>query len=316
MAARAYSPTALEQYAACPLRFAYRAILGLRPRDRIERLEQVDPATRGALFHRVQFLLQAELAAAGLLPLRPAGLEAADDLLDRVLAAVRDEAAEKLAPAIPRVFAAACDRLRLDLRGWLRALVKADDGFAPLHRELAFGLAADTSKGADHDPASRTAAVEIELAGLPFAVKLRGSIDLVEARGEELRVTDHKTGRPPERRYLQVGGGEKLQPILYALTAEKLLGRPVGAGRLFFCTRRGGYKVLEVRIDDSARRAIAEVLGQIEEAVAQAFLPAWPREEACATCDFLAICGPGEERRIRRKKGERLRPLELLRSRS
>lgn len=331
---RPYSPTALEQYAACPLRFAYRAILGLRPRDRIERLEQLDPATRGALFHRVQFLLQGRLAERGLLPLVAGNLAEAENELEDVLAAAAAEAAEKLAPAIPRVFAAAIERLRLDLRGWLHALAAAGDGFVPLHRELAFGLEGEAA--AEHDPASRDDSIEIAIPELPFRFHLRGSIDLVEARygsggseGEaegqgaedpslilELRVTDHKTGRPPEKRYLQIGGGEKLQPILYALAAERLLGRAVTAGRLFYCTRRGGYRVLEVRLDEAARKAIAEVLGQLENAIAGGCLPAWPRAEACATCDFLSICGPHEEKRIRRKKGEAMRPLEMLRGRS
>ena len=316
LARRPYSPTALEQFAACPLRFAYRALLGLRPRDRIERLEQLDPATRGALFHRVQFLLQGSLAQAGLLPLRSPGLVAADLLLDEVLAVAAADAEEKLAPAIPRVFAAGIERLRLDLRGWLRALVVADDGFVPLHRELAFGLPLDGKAGTEHDPASRAESVEILLPNLPFPFHLRGSIDLVEGRGEELRVTDHKTGRPPEKRWLLLGGGEKLQPILYGLTAEALLGRPVAAGRLFFCTRRGGYRVIEVRLDDNARRAMAETIATIDDAIAEVFLPAWPRQDACATCDFQAICGPEEERRVARKKTDRLRALENLRSRA
>ena len=42
---RAYSPTALQNYAHCPLRFFYQAVLRLRPRDRPERLEQLDPLT-------------------------------------------------------------------------------------------------------------------------------------------------------------------------------------------------------------------------------------------------------------------------------
>lgn len=320
LARRPYSPTTLEQFAACPLRFAYRAIFGLRPRDRIERLEQLDPATRGALFHRVQFLLQERLIAASLVPLRPERLPAAEDLLDEVLAVVAGAAAEQLAPAIPRVFATAIEKMRLDLRGWLRAVAAADDGFAPLHRELAFGLPADP----EHDPASSPASVEVRLEELPFPFHLRGSIDLLERRlaaggGEELRVTDHKTGRPPEKKYLQIGGGEKLQPILYALAGERLLERPVGSGRLFYCTRRGGYKVLEVRLDAAARAAVAEVLRLVEGSLESAFLPAWPRPEACATCDFVGICGPHEESRIRRKRQpvqQQMAALESLRSRS
>ena len=51
LARRAYSASALQQFAICPYRFLLHAIHQLRPRESPVALEQMDPLTRGALFH-------------------------------------------------------------------------------------------------------------------------------------------------------------------------------------------------------------------------------------------------------------------------
>ncbi len=121
LTARSYSPSALQHFAACPYRFLLYAIHQLRPREEKVALEHMDPLTRGALFHETQFRLFRELQGAQLLPMRPPHtariLEIADSVLDRVAA----ENAEKLAPAIPRVWRSEIEDLRTDLRGWIRA---------------------------------------------------------------------------------------------------------------------------------------------------------------------------------------------------
>ena len=50
----------------CPYKFALHGIYRLRPRDESAQLEQMDPRTRGALFHEIQFELFQELAARGI----------------------------------------------------------------------------------------------------------------------------------------------------------------------------------------------------------------------------------------------------------
>ncbi len=55
--ARAWSPSSLQQFATCPYKFALHGIYGLRPREEAAPIEQMDPLTRGALFHPVQFAL-------------------------------------------------------------------------------------------------------------------------------------------------------------------------------------------------------------------------------------------------------------------
>ena len=104
LAARSYSPSALQHFAPCPYRFLLYAIYSFRPRDEKVALEQMDPLTRGALFHEAQFQLFRELQTAQLLPMRPANQARVTEIADRVLDRVAAENEEKLAPAIPRVW--------------------------------------------------------------------------------------------------------------------------------------------------------------------------------------------------------------------
>ena len=181
-------------------------------------LEQMDPLTRGALFHAVQFRLLGELKAADILPVNAANLPDALSIADRVLNVVAAEFADKLAPAIERVWRTEIEDLRTDLRGWLQHIAVNDDDWIPQHFEFAFGLRSQEAR----DPASTS-----EEAVLDEGVRLRGSIDLVERHATRgvLRVTDHKTGKPPEKTPAYVGGGLFLQPLLYGLAARQLLGR-------------------------------------------------------------------------------------------
>jgi len=54
---RSYSPTALQNYAACPYKFFLQAIHKLAPREISEAIEELDPLQRGSLIHQIQFEL-------------------------------------------------------------------------------------------------------------------------------------------------------------------------------------------------------------------------------------------------------------------
>ena len=81
---RSYSPTALQHFASCPYRFLLSAILRLEPRDKKVAIEKLDPLTRGALFHEIQFAFFNALRKDGVLPLTPDRLSGALDLADRI----------------------------------------------------------------------------------------------------------------------------------------------------------------------------------------------------------------------------------------
>jgi ATP-dependent helicase/nuclease subunit B len=345
--ARSFSATALQNYASCPYRFFLSAILRLEMRQEPAAIEAIDPLTRGSLFHETQFEVLTKLKSAGLLPLvrgrldgeegRPLDqveersrsergqatlpdlqitvgtpipanpIDRAFELVDRALERLAREYEDRLAPAIPRVWQDGINSIRADLREWLRRMADSADGWVPEKFELSFGL---TDRGPrDSDPDSVSDAVEII-----GDFKLRGSIDLVERHASgKYRVTDHKTGKARADKDTIVGGGKYLQPLLYALAAQKVLNTRVESGRLYYCTADGGYEERVVPLDEFNLQAVTSVLTTIRQGLADAFLPAAPEKGACGWCDFLAVCGSLEEMRTRTKPGDRLVQLKRIR---
>jgi ATP-dependent helicase/nuclease subunit B len=295
LSAHAWSPSVLQQFARCPYRFALRGIHGLRPAEQPSAIQRMDPATRGEIYHAVQFELLRDR------PTADAALERLDDVLHEV--AKRYE--EKLAPAIPQIWRAEVQAIRADLRGWLQYRAANDAEWTPLHSELSFGMPYD----ARHDPHSRRDPVVLE-----DGFRLQGSIDLVERHSSGvLRVVDHKTGKMPEPRPEMVGGGEVLQPALYALAAEKMLGEAVAFGRLHYSTIAQNYRTVDVPLNDWSRHRAALVLRVIDDAIRDGFLPAAPRKDGCKRCDYLPVCGPYEEERAAGKLQPELKSLKDLR---
>jgi ATP-dependent helicase/nuclease subunit B len=304
---RSYSPSSLQNFAACPYRFLLHAIFQFRPREEPAPLQQMDPLTRGSLFHAVQFELFSELRQAGLLPIASARLTRMLDLADQVLDRVAAQFEEDLAPAIPRVWKSEVEGVRTDLRGWLQHTAALQPEWIPAHFEFGFGLRA----GAGRDPASTS-----DEAVILDGIRLRGSIDLIERHTtrDALRVTDHKTGKAPERRPQYVGGGSALQPLLYALAVERLLDGPVESGGLYFCTERGDFTRFDIPVTEESRGRLTRVLQTIQRSIEGGFLPAAPQAGACSLCDYRPVCGPYEEMRTRRKQPERLETLVEIRN--
>ena len=307
MGARPFSPTALENFSACPYRFFLQAVHRLQPREDAEALETIDPLTRGALFHEIQFEVLTRLRDEGRLPLDPAHLEAAFAMLQETVDRVAAANEERLAPAIPRVWMDGITGIRADLREWLRRSSEGAHGWVPDRFELSFGLADRDRPHADAKSAAEPAPV---LDGL----LLRGSIDLVERRADgTLRVTDHKTGKARVPAGAVVWGGAALQPMLYGLAAEVVLKAPVESGRLYYCTADGDFTERAIPLDEDNRGLTRRAIDIIGRALEEGFLPAAPAREACRWCDYRTVCGPNEESRTARKPKDRLSDLLDLR---
>jgi len=302
---RPYSLSALQRFTACPYQFLLATIYRLEPWDEPEPLVRMDPLTRGSLFHKAQAEFYRALEKDGRLPVTPASLAAAADVLNAVLDRVAGEYAETLAPAIERVWRDEVDELRRDLGIWVQKLAD-DQSWRPAYFEFSFGL---NDEG--RDPRSLPDPILVD-----GRFVLRGSVDLIEHRADLdlLRITDHKTGKNRSNPDLVVGGGGTLQPVLYSLAIEEGLEKKVFSGRLFYATTVGGFVEHEIPINDYTRGQGLQVLEIIDRAVEAGFLPAAPSERACTWCDFRPVCGPREEERTRRKSRERLADLEALRS--
>ena len=307
LSARPYSVSALQKFAVCPYQFLLSAIYRLEPRQEAGPLEQMDPLTRGHMFHRVQADLMRALKQRVMLPVTSATLSQAQAVLDHTLNTVAEEYREQLAPAIDRVWRDEVESIRGDLRGWLQHVAEADAEWEPIHAELGFGIA-----GLDAESVREPVVLEARW-------RLHGVVDLIERhRGSaDLRVTDHKTGANWTQTGMVVGGGEVLQPVLYGLAVEGALRQPVAEARLFYCTAKGGgtNRVVPLTAEalNRARRRGIEVLEIIDRAVENGVLVPAPRDGACHWCDFHEVCGPWEETRIRRKDPRPLDELAALR---
>ncbi len=303
-----YSASALQQFASCPYRFLLSGIYGLRERKTVVALEQLDPLTRGSLFHKAQEVFLQELQQAQLLPVTQDRLALTLEIADRVFSSVATSYESDFAPALLPVWNSEIEALRTEFRVWVVQLPRIHSEWMPIHFEFDFGLAGEPIMG-------RESGNRLAPAVILGDVRLRGSIDLVERHRhrETLRVTDHKTGRVPKELPVSVGRGEALQPLLYAAAAECLLGKPVEAGMLFYSTERGGYKEAVVAFDEAGRQRLRKVLEVIDDHIRQGFLPAAPRQEACALCEFRAVCGPHEEKRVKQKPRQRLDSLNEVR---
>jgi ATP-dependent helicase/nuclease subunit B len=273
---RAYAPTTLQLYAVCPYRFYLTAIFKLKPMPQPEAAQRMDARTRGDIFHRTQALVMRELS----FPIRPADLDGAYERLDEVLAAVAAEEEEMNPPAIPQVWREEIGRLRADLRGWLSELARSSIEFAPLEIEWRFQ--------------------DVKLFG---EYLLSGSIDVIERNASgALRIIDHKTGAPPKEIPAGIGKGEILQPILYSLAAEQVLGTGITRGRLFYATLRGNYRTIDIPVNAAGRERMRELLDHIDTAIDNGEFHTFPRKDACRSCDYRPVCGPYEEERSGRKK--------------
>ena len=321
LAARAYSLSALQKFAACPYQFLLAAIYRLEPAEEPQPLQKLDPLTRGALFHEVQAEFFRALKAQGRLPVTDVDLAEALRTLDTIVTRVAAAYHERLAPAIERVWNDEIADIAKDLRVWARRLPNEQD-WVPAYFEFSFGLPRElASEG--RDPASLPDPVLVD-----GRFKLRGSVDLIEVKRagpgsgapspepeKRLRVTDHKTGKNRTTWRTVIGGGGLLQPVLYSMAVEQALGGSVASGRLFYCTAPGGFTDHEIPLNDANRRAGLEALEIVDRAIELGFLPAAPSRGACTWCDFRAVCGPHEQMRIGIKSPDRLGDVIMLRER-
>lgn len=305
---RSFSPTALQTFSACPYKFVLYTIHKLAPRDVPNRIEELDALSRGSLVHETQFELLQSLRRKDLLPIRRDTMEAARLELTEVLGRVAERYKQDLMPSIERVWEDTVAGIYADLIEWLRLVARdaEERGWEPAYFELSFGLP-DRRDSDDHS--------QKEPVLLECGLWLRGSIDLVERRRDgSLRATDHKTGKARAETGERIAGGERLQPVLYALALEKLFpAARVDGGRLFYCTSAGGFDDVNVPLDLEARDKADIVAFTIGKAIESAFLPAAPAPGACRYCDYKPVCGPYEEERLRRKRGDELVQLRRLR---
>jgi hypothetical protein len=305
---RAYSLSSLQKFSVCPYQFVLASIYKLQPLEVPEPLQRMDPLTRGSLFHEIQADFFRELERRGELPVTVSTVNTAREVLDVVVAIAAEKWHDELAPAVERVWTDEIAAIRRDLRAWLDRVAQDGAEWLPKYFEFGFG---DVPGERD----VRSIPKPVMLTG---GFLLKGAIDLIEEHRQTklLRLTDHKTGRTPDRiDRVIIGGGAILQPVLYAMTVEAALDRLVYCGRLFYCTSTGSFYPHEIPLNEQTRAAGLEVLQVVDRAIERGFLAPAPTADACGRCDFRPVCGQGVFNRVSRKPQDPLADLLALRSR-
>lgn len=289
----------LEALAACPRRYFFQKILGLRAWEEPEEPLTLAPLARGNVVHGV---LRELYARQVLFTASPDELSAeVARLTGEALAALEEEG------VLPLPFVVEMERRQLS--GKITAFAREDaedgEGWEPTYFELRFGRrrpegddAASTGRPLLLDFGGKAAADD----GGPAAAEIHGRIDRIDLKGRAARVLDYKTGR--RGNFVEgLDGGRQLQPALYLMAYDQLFGVDVAASWAGYCFpleegRKYKYVVSEKRPLDAAavRTLVVNLLALARDG---AFLPGRDgssrAEGVCRYCEFRAACdaGPG-----------------------
>ncbi len=178
------SPSALNAYLDCRLRFYYRYVAGLKTPDEVS--AEIDSALFGTIFHLSAQLAYTDLTANGKL------IQKED--LERLL---RDEV--RLQGYVDRAFKKELFKVGADEKpeyngvqlinskvivSYLKQLLRNDLQYAPFEMV------------AMEEPVSEE--VDIRTSQGPFTLRLGGTVDRMDAKGGTLRIVDYKTGGSPK----------------------------------------------------------------------------------------------------------------------
>jgi ATP-dependent helicase/nuclease subunit B len=302
---KVFSPTALENYVACPFRFFLDQVLKLEPLD--DPTEEVEAARRGAAVHRALSRFHEKLKTENI-------PSSAEDLSERLVAELRRAVGEYAA----RVSSPAAKMLwRLEGRRLERAAERYGPHWDKFRKPW---------KGQTPAPQPHAFEVDFGLGGKPSAtgplvirhesieIRIGGRIDRIDVTEFEdgtlgFWVIDYKTGRSGYYSGAALAAMEKLQLTVYAMAVERLVvpdGRPLGLG--YWLTETGPKAGLPKRPTDWLADAnawprfreqleewIATVVGHIRGGV----FPLKPRDEHCTdTCDFGQVCRIAQSRPV------------------
>ncbi len=307
------SPTSLEAWADCPMRYLFKHILGVQTAEQPEELVAISALEKGSLVHKALDKFMREQLESGQVP--PPGQPWSAQQHDRLLEIgeqVCSEAESKGLTGTPVYWHHDRGRIMADLDRFLREdnELRQERLVAPVASELAFGMGG--SKPDDHE------AIDVELPE-GQSVRFRGQIDRVDQGEGGLLVTDYKTGKADPYKGLDEGSknwdpvqrGTRLQLPVYALAAQDGLADsdvPVRA-QYWFVTGEQEFKTCGYSLDESVLSRFREALGVITEGIGTGVFcdrpqPGQTEGPYSQYCDFCNADRLGTE--DRRRKWERM----------
>ena len=179
-----FSPSALNAYLDCRLKFYYRYVAGLKAPDEVS--AEIDSALFGTIFHRSAELAYKDLTANGK-EIRKEDLEQLlrNDvkLQNYVDTAFKEEFFHVLPTERPEYNGTQLINAKV-IASYLRQLLRNDLQYAPFAME---GM---------EEPVNEI--MEIETPQGKLALNIGGTIDRMDSKGDTLRIVDYKTGGNPK----------------------------------------------------------------------------------------------------------------------
>ena len=292
------SPSALNAYLDCSLRFYYRHVAGLKAPDEVS--AEIDSALFGTIFHRSAELAYGELSANG--------KEIRKEDLERLL---RDDV--RIQGYVDRAFKEEFFHVPLDERpeyngvqlinskvisSYLRQLLRNDLAYAPF------------SMAGMEEPVEEP--LEINTPEGTIKIKIGGTIDRMDCKEDTLRIVDYKTGGSPktpaniEQLFIPAEGRPNyiFQTFLYAAIMSRKQSLKVAPALLYIHRAANESYSPVIEIGEPRKPKIPvnnfaffedefrERLQRLLEEIFGAETPFTQTEnmKACEYCDFRALC--------------------------
>jgi RecB family exonuclease len=308
-AERPVSPSALQDWAACPFRYFLGRVLRVREVPKPEAIQAISPVDEGTLVHAI---LEAFVARVRARRSPDDGWDAEDRaLLEEIVEEQCTDAERRGVTGRPLQWQLARRRIRQTVERFLVTddLVRSALGVVPATDglELVFGSA------------DVPVEVSVDLAaGGSRSVAFRGRIDRVDRSpdGRRAVVYDYKTGWPRRLHDDPVAAGQALQLPVYALAARSRFGAEEVASYYWYTRNDGRAALVGFDVDDACRERFVEVVGHEVEGIEAGCFPAYPGEPAwdyrtrhdsfdnCAYCAYDRLCAPDRLSAWNRKEND------------
>ena len=214
-----FSASKLETYRGCPFRFLVSYVWQQQPAEEME--EDMDPARRGSLLHKVlEKFISNHLGE----PLQTSRQEELQAELDRLFSETWHEFAEQGQLYAGDFWQHDKEQQRLLLQQWLHKEIAYSEAgsLRPVYTEMEFGRGS-------------TNLMPLEINGR--RIFLNGKIDRIDRAGNSFYITDYKSSQAPKKAdFLDTN----LQLPLYILAADRLVAAKEGG-----TVTGGGYYVLK-----------------------------------------------------------------------
>ena len=272
LAADARSPTSLETWADCPMRYLFRYVLRVQTAEQPEELLEISALEKGSLIHEaLERFMKAQIAADAVPPPGRKWSEQQRLQLEDIGRELCDDAESKGLTGAPVYWEHQRNRIMADLNRFLDEddQQRQELHATPIATEQGFGI-----RGSDLE------AIPVELPG-GQQIRFTGQADRVDRiHNQGLLVTDYKTGKANRYRKLDesqdhradwdpVQQGTRLQLPVYGLAARAHNGQPGTPvkAQYWFVTDTGGFQTCGYSLDDRVLDRFGEVVATIVDGI-------------------------------------------------